>query len=63
MDKFVLIAPGPRDSHTRSVIKTTPECYEKVYSLKKQTGVSMRRILEQCVDFALDHMYDEGTDE
>lgn len=63
MDRFVLIAPGPKDSRDKAVIKTTPECYEKVYALKKRTGVSMRKIIEQCVDFALEHMYDGRADE
>lgn len=62
MDKFVLVAPGLRDSHTGEVVRTTPECYEKIYALKMRTGVSMCRIIEQCVDFALDHMCDEGMD-
>lgn len=58
MDKFVLIAEGSKDSQRKSVVKLTPDCYEKVYDLKCKTGISMRKILEQCVDFALEHLDD-----
>ena len=60
MDKFVLIGKGKKDSRGKSVIQLTPSCYEKVFDLKLKTGLSMRKILEQCVDFALDHL-DDGT--
>ena len=59
MDKFVLIAPGNRDSDSKSVVRVTPSCYQKVEELKRKTGLSMCRILEQCVDFALDHMVED----
>ncbi len=63
MDKFVLITKGSKDSNQKSVIQLTPRCYEKVYQLKRKTGISMRKILEQCVDFALEHMDDEEYEE
>lgn len=59
MDKFVIITPGLRDSKNRNVIRVTPSCYSKIAELSDRTGVSMCRIIGQCVDFALDHMVDE----
>lgn len=58
-DTFVLFAPGLKDSNNRAVVRLTPDCYSRVQALKAKTGLSMCRILEQCVDFALDHMEDE----
>ena len=60
MDKFVLITKGVKDCRNKSVVRLAPECYEKVYHLKLQTGISMRDIIDQCVDFALDHL-DHGV--
>ncbi|WP_249311812.1 hypothetical protein [Congzhengia minquanensis] len=59
MDKFVIITPGLRDSKNKNVIRVTPSCYSKIAELSDRTGVSMCRIIGQCVDFALDHMVDE----
>lgn len=56
MDKFVLIGIGQKDSDNNSVVRVTPSCYEKLHALKEKTGLSMCKILEQCVDFALEHM-------
>lgn len=59
-DRFVLFAPGCKDSNNNGVVRLPPSCFERVMQLKRQTGVSMGRIIEQCVDFALEHM--EGSD-
>ncbi|MDL2252640.1 hypothetical protein LJC49_01020 [Ruminococcaceae bacterium OttesenSCG-928-I18] len=60
-DKFVLFAPGPADSDRKGVVRLTPNCYEKVAVLKQETGISMGRIIEQCIDFALEHMEDDDA--
>lgn len=59
MDKFVLIGIGNKDSDNRSIMRVTPSCYSKVHALKQKTGLSMSKIIEQCVDFALEHMEDD----
>ncbi len=58
-DRFVLFAPGREDSTDRGVVRLTPSCYDRVLGLKRRTGISMNRIIEQCVDFALEHMEDD----
>lgn len=59
MEKFVLITKGVQDSNNKGIIRLPPTCYDRVLELKRKTGMSMGRILEQCVDFALDHLVDE----
>lgn len=59
-DKFVLFAPGREDSADKGVVRLPPNCYDQVLDLKRRTGISMGRILEQCVDFALEHMEGSG---
>lgn len=56
MDKFVLITKGAKESNQKGAVRLTLTCYEKILGLREKTGISMCRILEQCVDFALDHL-------
>lgn len=56
MDKFILITKGQQDSGEKGIIRLPPNCYDRVFELKQKTGMPMGRILEQCVDFALDHL-------
>lgn len=56
MDRFVLITQGAKDSRDKAVVRLSPTCYTVIANLKKRTGLSMRSILEQCVEFALEHM-------
>lgn len=55
-DKFVLIAQGVTDSPNKGVVRLPPQSYDKIYDLHQKTGMSMGKILEQCVDFALEHL-------
>lgn len=56
MDKFVLITKGTHDSNNKSIVRIPPSCFERVLRLKRKSGIPMCRVIEQCVDFALDHM-------
>jgi predicted DNA-binding protein len=60
-DIFRIIAPGLRDSDNRGVIRVPPGTYNQLMSLSKETGVSICRIVDQCVAFALERM--EGDDD
>lgn len=59
MDTFRIIAPGNSDSSSRGVIRVPPNCYDRLAKLSKETGVSICRIVEQCVTFALERMEDD----
>lgn len=58
-DTFRIIAPGLRDSDKRGVIRVPPSTYDRLILLSKDTGVSICRIVDQCVAFALER-YEEG---
>lgn len=62
MDKFVLIGRGTKDNKNKSIIRIKPSSYDKIYDLKLRTGISMCTILEQCIDFALEHMDKEDEE-
>lgn len=61
MDKFRLITSG-KSNVDRGVVRLPPSRFDTVYALKRKTGISIGRILEQCVDYALEHM-DNGDDD
>lgn len=62
MDKFYLVTKGMTDSDQRGVVRVTPSCYDNLLALKRKSGLPLTRIIEQCVDFAIDHMEaDEET--
>ncbi len=61
-DTFKLIAPGMRDSNNRNVVRVPPSTYDRLAVLSRETGVSMCRIVEQCVNFAFERM-DGGNDD
>jgi predicted DNA-binding protein len=56
MDTFRIIAPGLQDSDKRGVIRIPPNTYDRLSLLSKETGVSICRIVDQCVTFALERL-------
>ena len=61
MDKFYLVAKGMKDGDQPGVVRVTPSCYDNLAMLKRKSGLPLTRIIEQCVDFAIDHM-DNGAE-
>jgi predicted DNA-binding protein len=55
-DTFKIIAPGLQDSNNRGVIRVPPGTYDRLAALSKETGVSICRIVDQCVAFALERL-------
>ena len=55
-DTFRIIAPGLTDSDKRGVIRVPPGTYDRLNALSKETGVSICRIVDQCVAFALERL-------
>jgi hypothetical protein len=60
-DTFRIIAPGLSDSDKRGVIRIPPSTYDRLNLLSKETGVSICRIVDQCVAFALERL--EGDED
>jgi hypothetical protein len=56
MDAFRIIAPGMNDSDKRGVIRIPPNTYDRLSLLSRETGVSICRIVDQCVTFALERL-------
>jgi hypothetical protein len=60
-DTFRIIAPGLNDSDRRGIIRVPPSTYDRLRVLSTDTGVSICRIVDQCVAFALERL--EGDDD
>ena len=58
-DTFKIIAPGLKDSNMRGVIRVPPSTYDRLALLSKETGVSICRIVDQCVAFALERLEED----
>lgn len=63
MDKFVLKLPCP-DPNTdkQPVIRLKSSYYQTLSILKARTGLSLGNIVEQYIDYALEHL-EENPDE
>ena len=59
-DVFRIIAPGLQDSEKKGVIRIPPSTYDRLAALSRETNVSICRIVDQCVTFALERL--EGND-
>jgi hypothetical protein len=55
-DTFKIVAPGLKDSNNHSVICVPPGTYDQLARLSRETGVSMCRLVDQCVAFALERL-------
>ena len=62
-DSFRIIAPGLSDSEKRGVIRVPPGTYDRLMVLSKEPGVSICRIVDQCVAFALERLEGDDDDE
>ena len=62
-DTFRIIAPGLHDSNNRGVIRVPPDTYDRLAALSKETRVSICRIVDQCVTFALERLEGNNGDE
>jgi predicted DNA-binding protein len=60
-DVFRIITPGLQDSNKRGVIRVPSTTYDRLALLSKDTGVSLCRIVDQCVTFALERL--EGAED
>lgn len=63
MDKFVLKLPYPDESQNKQpVIRLKASYYQTLSILKARTGLPLGNIVEQCIDYALEHM-EEGDED
>lgn len=63
MDGFKLKLPYPDDtSGKQPVIRLKPTYYRTLSVLKARTGLPLGNIVEQCIDYALEHLEEGDLD-
>lgn len=61
-DPFILVTKRRTGGYNYpGIVRVTPSTYDKLVILKEESGLSFGKIIEQCVEYALDHM-EERTD-
>ena len=59
MDAFKLKLPCPEDATGKQpIIRLKASYYQTLRVLKARTGLPLGNIVEQCIDYALEHMED-----
>lgn len=56
MDKFTIDRRDGKISSINRTIRLKPEYFEKIMELSEQTGVSFNKIVNQCIEYALNNM-------
>lgn len=54
-DKFIVEVPKHETFNT-GIIRIRPPWYDRLFRLKSQTGIPIGRLVEQCIDFALERL-------
>jgi hypothetical protein len=60
MDTFKIVAPGLKDSNNPGVVRVAPSTYARLAALSLEHNISICRIVDQCVLFALERMEGGG---
>lgn len=42
-------------------IRMKPELFDKINQISEKTGVSFNKIINQCIEYALENMQDDAT--
>lgn len=63
MDKFKLKVPDADVADKQPVVRLKVPYYRALVALRTKTGLSLGNIVEQCIDYAFDHMeVDDNAD-
>lgn len=56
MSKFVIKKDKKRFSSINRTIRFKGECFEKIMEISKKTDISFNKIINQCLDYALENL-------
>lgn len=63
MKKFKVNKDPEKISSINRTIRLKPENFEKLTLLSEESGVSFNKIVNQCIEFALENLEDESKSE
>ena len=56
MDKFVINTKNDKINSINRTIRIKPEVFDKLMELSEQAGVSFNKLVNQCIEFALERL-------
>lgn len=56
MNKFAVSTEDVKIKSINRTIRMKPEHFEKIMELSEKTGVSFNKIVNQCIEYALENM-------
>ncbi|MGI6152969.1 MAG: ribbon-helix-helix domain-containing protein [Christensenellaceae bacterium] len=56
MDKFKINTENVKISSINRTIRIKPEHFDKIMELSEKTGVSFNKIVNQCIEYALQNI-------
>lgn len=56
IEPFRLQYDAPQKKPKQPIVRLKPSYYQLLEQLKKQTGLSLGAIVEQCIDYAIENM-------
>ena len=56
MGKLVIKQKEEKISSINRTIRLKPECFDKLMEISEKTGVSFNKVINQCLDYALDNL-------
>lgn len=59
MDKFKIDTAERKINSISRTIRLKAETFDRINEINRQTGVSFNKIVNQCIEFALEH-YEEN---
>ena len=61
MDKFKIDTSERRINSISRTIRLKAETFDRINEINRQTGVSFNKIVNQCIEYALEHYEENGN--
>ena len=60
MKKLVIKSNEDKISSINRTIRIKPECFDKIMEISEKTGVSFNKVVNQCLEYALENLDDKN---
>ena len=61
MDKFIIDTSESKLQSISRTIRMKEETFDRINEINRQTGVSFNKIVNQCIEYALEHYEENGN--
>lgn len=60
MGKLIIKKEDDKISSINRTIRMKPDCFAKLMKISEETGVSFNKVVNQCIEYALENLSDEA---